>query len=40
MAPSSNSDDTDSLLLQLGTRIDSLEKIPLSTWRPVGGKSG
>ena len=31
MAPSSNSDDTDSLLLQLGTRIDSLEKIPLST---------
>ena len=31
MAPSSNSDDTDSLLLQLGTIIDSLEKIPLST---------
>ena len=31
MPPSSNSDDTESLLFQLGTRIDSLEKIPMST---------
>lgn len=30
MPPSSNSDDTESLLFQLGTRIDSLEKIPMS----------
>lgn len=30
MAPSSNSDDTDSLIFQLGTRIDSLQKIPIS----------
>jgi MFS transporter, putative metabolite:H+ symporter len=31
MPPSPNSDDTESLLFQLGTRIDSLEKIPMST---------
>jgi len=30
MPPSPNSDDTKSLLFQLGTRIDSLEKIPMS----------
>lgn len=30
MPPSPNSDDTESLLFQLGTRIDSLEKIPMS----------
>lgn len=30
MSPSPNSDDTESLLFQLGTRIDSLEKIPMS----------
>jgi hypothetical protein len=30
MAPSSNSGDTYSLIFQLGTRIDSLQKIPLS----------
>ncbi|HET6640287.1 MAG TPA: MFS transporter [Nitrososphaeraceae archaeon] len=30
MAHSSNSGDTDSLIFQLGTRIDSLQKIPLS----------
>jgi putative MFS transporter len=30
MSPSPNSDDTESLLFQLGTRIDSLENIPLS----------
>lgn len=31
MAPSSDSDDTDSLISQLETRIDSLQKIPIST---------
>jgi hypothetical protein len=31
MAPSSDSDDTDSLISQLGTRIDSLQKMPIST---------
>ncbi|MGI0044825.1 MAG: MFS transporter, partial [Nitrososphaeraceae archaeon] len=30
MSPSPNSDDTESLLFQLGTRIDSLAKIPMS----------
>lgn len=30
MPPSPNSDDTESQLFQLGTRIDSLEKIPMS----------
>jgi MFS transporter, putative metabolite:H+ symporter len=30
MSPSPNSDETESLLFQLGTRIDSLEKIPMS----------
>jgi MFS transporter, putative metabolite:H+ symporter len=30
MPPSSDSDDTDSLISQLGTRIDSLQKIPIS----------
>ena len=30
MPPSPNSDDTESLLFQLGTRIDSLDKIPMS----------
>ena len=30
MPPSPNSEDTESLLFQLGTRIDSLEKIPMS----------
>ena len=31
MPPSTDSDDTSSLLVQLGTRIDSLHKIPVST---------
>ena len=31
MPPSTGSDDTDPLLVQLGTRIDSLSKIPIST---------
>ena len=31
MPPSIGSDDTDSLLVQLGTRIDSLPKIPIGT---------
>lgn len=31
MPPSTGSDDTDSLLIQLGTRIDSLPKIPIGT---------
>jgi hypothetical protein len=31
MASSSNYDDTDDLSFQLGTRIDSLRKIPLRT---------
>jgi putative MFS transporter len=31
MPPSTGSDDTDSLLVQLGTRIDSLPKIPIGT---------
>src|SRR5262245_38962078 len=31
MTPSSDSDDNDSLISQLGTRIDSLQKIPIST---------
>jgi hypothetical protein len=31
MPPSTDSDDTGSLLVQLGTRIDSLHKIPVST---------
>ena len=30
MPPSFDSDDTDSLISQLGTRIDSLQKIPIS----------
>lgn len=35
MPPSPNSDDTKSLLFQLGTRIDSLEKIPMSAGVPL-----
>ena len=31
MAPSSNSNNTDTLIFQLGTRLDSLQKIPVST---------